>query len=373
MPAARLLAPLLAFLVLVAGPAAASGLDAQLRLVEQIRGVTFTRPVVQKTIHRDALAPWLREQLHRDLPLPVEEYFDILRSLHLLDASPDALDQLISLYEAQILAFYDPREKIYYSVDPLPPGFGAIPGLDAAIVVHELTHALQDQRFGAGERLEKLRGNWDAQLAYHAVVEGEATLVMLGALAAGLGASLDDLLANGDLLSGASSLTALAGGSIDAPRYFVESMTFPYAAGLRFVAEIYRKGGWEAVDALHARPPRTTEEVLHPELYGTNPPAQGKFAAASGAITTSLGEFHWRYLLGEEAAAGWAADTVTVKRKGGRSTVEIATRWDSTDDAREFATALRALLAERGVKASVSAGGVEVKASYAVAAPAAAD
>ena len=64
--------------------------------------------------------------------------------------------------------------------------------LDAGINVHELTHALQDQHFHIGERDLALRDDTDANLAYHAVIEGEASLVgqLLGLLVIFIGSAL---------------------------------------------------------------------------------------------------------------------------------------------------------------------------------------
>ena len=48
-------------------------------------------------------------------------------------------------------------------------------------VVHELTHALQDQTFGLESRMKGLRAasNEDVENAFRFLVEGEATYVMM--------------------------------------------------------------------------------------------------------------------------------------------------------------------------------------------------
>jgi hypothetical protein len=42
---------------------------------------------------------------------------------------------------------------------------------------------------------------------------------------------------------------------------------FPYRDGLAFVVDLYRAGGFALVDQAYARPPQTTEHILHPEKY----------------------------------------------------------------------------------------------------------
>src|SRR6185295_17861661 len=51
-----------------------------------------------------------------------------------------------------------------------------------------------------------------------------------------------------------------------------EAMIFPYRAGFTFVAALRRRQPWSAVDAAFARPPRSTEQVLHPERYLADDP-----------------------------------------------------------------------------------------------------
>src|SRR5205085_6086849 len=47
-----------------------------------------------------------------------------------------------------------------------------------------------------------------------------------------------------------------------------ESATyFPYEEGVAFAALLYQNGGWDAVDAAFKNPPRSTEQVLHPDRY----------------------------------------------------------------------------------------------------------
>ena len=50
----------------------------------------------------------------------------------------------------------------------------------------------------------------------------------------------------------------------DIPALIRESVVFQYVAGVNFVSWAYKNAGWEGVNALLARPPRSTEQILHP-------------------------------------------------------------------------------------------------------------
>lgn len=315
--------------------------------VERIRGLKFERPVVRKSIARSELRGFLQNQMDADLPYQAEQYVQILRALHLLDDVEKPMDRLFELYEAQALAFYDPRTHVYYSMDA--PAGAEDTGLPAeAVEVHELAHALQDQRFGIGPKMEAVRFNWDAAMAYQALLEGEATLVMMASLFEGMGLKFDDVIKEDSFLQ---VLTQAAGQNVGIPEgtppYFVESMTFPYIDGLKFVLSVYRDGGWEAVDRLHKEPPRSTQEILNPELFRSGDrPAIASGSAGTGEsgplLVTTLGVFHWRFLLGVEAGSGWESDRVEVL-KGSEDALTVLGEsvWKTEADASEFAAALR--------------------------------
>jgi hypothetical protein len=332
----------------------------QIATVERIRGLKFARSVEQKTIARADLRTFIAAQLEKELPVKPDEYLRVMDALELIETKPDTLDKLLALYEAQVLAFYDPSTHIYYSLDKAPESAGDFTEiLNRAVEIHELTHALQDQRFNAGERLESLRGNSDAQMAYQAVIEGEAMLVMTAAFIEPLGQTLDALVKNEQMLVTMASMADMTAGIPDGvPPYFVESMKFPYLEGMQLVIAAYRRAGWAGVDELHKNPPASTEQVFHPDLFldkskvMTVVPLES--ADRSPLVKEKMGEFSWRFLLGDEAASGWGADTVQVVDKGeGRLAVFVDSSWDTEADAREFLDAYAAFLKTRSIEAEI--------------------
>jgi hypothetical protein len=148
-------------------------------------------------------------------------------------------------------------------------------------------------------------------------------------------------------------------------------LKFPYLEGLKFVVEAYKRGGWKELDKVHANPPRSTREILYPEEYFARtfkpepfkpePFHVGTSASPSSIAVEHLGEFHWRFLVGADAARGWVNDRVAVWRDG---RVEARTKWESPERATAFATAYGAFLEKRGVDATITRDGVNVVAAY---------
>ena len=355
----------------------AASLEPQLRQVEAIRGLKFTGDVKTAAIDRSELPKRLREQMELTSPYPLSEWTPVLRALQLVDSkSDDLVPDLIDLYQSQVLAYYDPFTRTYYSINQLPEAVAELAGsrelLEQGVVLHELTHALQDQHFEIGKKTAALRKDTDAAMAYHAVIEGEATLVMMAHMLTQAGASLDDLVKNEKMLTAlmtsAASDTTLKAGT--AP-YFAESLKFPYLQGLSFVVAAYKRGGWKAISAIHSDPPRSTREVLHPDDYFDR-----KFRAAKwvekplvpGAKVLALehlGEFHLAFIVGADNARGWLSDRVTIAQNAKKeTTVLVETTWETPGRATVFAEAYEKFLRGRGVAPRIRRDGANVRVAY---------
>ena len=357
---------------LLAGSASAATLADEMAAVEKIRGLRFTTRVNTVEIDRKDLPRHLRRQFEKSLPYSVQEWGEVLRALRLIDekeSDEKIVSSLLDLYQSQVLAYYDPPSKTFYTIRQLPEALQSLPlsgALDAGVHVHELTHALQDQHFEIGERDLALRDDTDANLAYHAVIEGEASLVMLAYMIEQSGASFDEMI-RGDLLAGALSAAAtqtLPGGG---PRYFTEVLKFPYLDGLKFVIEAYRRGGWKEFDRIYADPPRSTREILHPADYFEhrfNGPAfdnEPPLPVPHLLSVEHLGEFHWRLIAGN--AEGWKADRVTIAQNAFCETTVLAeTEWDTSAQAQRFYDAYTRTLDDIGYRARID--GRRVRVAY---------
>lgn len=374
MRVATLIFALAAVAAAMALPLAAAGPEEISRFtgeVETLRGLRFLRPVEHRMLERSELRGFLEEQIETELPVSVDAYMATLEALHLVDSAA-SIDAMLDLYDAQVLAFYDPVGHVYYSLDEPPADVFLPQAMTDAIVVHELTHALQDQRFEAGKKALDVRSSWDEALAYQSVLEGEALLVMIAHLGKSIGVTLDDLAGRQSVVDAVrGAVAAEMDASSDVPAYFVESLKFPYVQGLTFVYEAYLEGGWSAVDAIHRDPPRSTEELLNPAVYRNRIAAAGrsngqKLSKPSNRLfETTLGEFHWSFLLGSEAGRGWASDIVSVRHGESGATVLVDSSWDDEREAEEFEKAYREFLEGKSApNRAVSRTGERVKAAY---------
>jgi len=361
-------------LLLLASCAKASPLAPAMKAVEEIRGHRFTGEVRTVAIDRSELGKHLEQQMKQGTPYSLEDWGKILRALQLVDVEgSEIVPKLLALYESQVLAFYDPHTHTYYSIRQLPKFPAEMAKLadpkvlEETVMVHELMHALQDQRFGLSTKEKALLKDTDANIAYHAVLEGEAVLVMVAHMLGKSGIKIDEVIQDEAML-GMITSSAAAEQMVDpsTPPYFAQMLKFPYLEGMKFVIAAYRRGGWAELDKVHANPPRTTREILHPEEYFARTFKSEPFDASKpqDAIATEhLGEFHWRFLVGEDAARGWVNDRAVVFRDG---RVRIETKWESPERATAFASAYEAFLKKRGVTAAVTREGAVVKAAYAV-------
>jgi hypothetical protein len=363
-------------LVFLASGAPAASIDQSMRDVERIRGLKFLHPVRTVSIDRARLPSILHEQIEKSLPYSFDDYLLVLTSLRLVDPGAKNLEaSMIGLMEQQVLAFYDPLTHVYYAIAGMPAGLPAgasALGLDDAVAVHELTHAIQDQHFGISKFDAESRDDSDLALALHSLVEGEASLVMLAKMVEPMGQTLDSLTSNDSIVNAiAGAATMMANTSADTPRYFTESLAIPYTAGLRFVIEAYRRGGWERVNRIYEDPPRSMREVLHPDEYfsgrrTSNPfPLRPPVPVRHLLTVEHLGEWHWQFLLGAAAARGWTGDRVTVAQdEFCNPTVLVETRWETPEGARAFRKAYLAFLQKQHLSAEARLSGNEVNVAY---------
>ncbi len=248
------------------------------KLVEKVRGVPFRGPVASAVLPEKDLARVLEKKISEDLPVPFERYAASLAALGLVTPEAGLKQRMTRLYTRQVAGFYDPEEKKFFVVPErsdeaarAAAGFGlsADKLMEEALLTHELTHALQDQRLDLTRRMKALREDSDAMLALQAFLEGEATVVMMEALLTRLPPELREQTSTEALLA---SMAKLAVGGLEGaegvPEYFVKELLFPYTEGTAWIEKRRGAGGWAAVDEVYGRLPRTTAEILDPSRYG---------------------------------------------------------------------------------------------------------
>ncbi|USZ67064.1 Hvo_1808 family surface protein [Halorussus salilacus] len=220
--------------------------------VEAVRCIEFEGSVPVSVISRDEL----RERQFFGEVTPELRTFDNAKfeAMFLVGEGTDAIEVQNQNAGGSVLGFYSPEADeivvVAESADDLRIG--------ELTLAHELVHAWQDRTHNlSGDHLSpRLRDDANAR---NGLVEGDA--------------SYTESLYEQRCSEEWECLDAPAGPSGDLANMGVYFLNFqPYSDGPRFVQFVRNVGGWDAVDALYEDPPESTEQVIHPEKYGTDSP-----------------------------------------------------------------------------------------------------
>ncbi|MGE0547279.1 MAG: hypothetical protein AB7O24_12520 [Kofleriaceae bacterium] len=331
--------------------------DQVAREVSKVRGLPLRKKIPYEVVDRDAL----RERL---LALASEDKTEAetmaeglaLARWGMIPLSIDYQALIIDLLTEQVAGYYDPATKKL----TISTSAGDDPVWAEMVLAHEIDHALQDQTFDLHKFEAIPDGEDDALLARRALVEGDGIALMLEIMLKRNGSPApwsNPMVA--DAIVKTMALPTGEGDGLDrAPLVIREAMVFPYRAGFSFIAALRRRQPWSAVDAAFARPPRSTEQIIHPERYfaGDHPvPIQIKPLASLRGFTqvhtTVWGELGFDLFLrshgldgarAAQAAAGWGGDRVIVlarldDQRPERAVAIARTEWDTEVDAIEAA------------------------------------
>jgi len=330
--------------------------DQQRRMVEEvkgqvsaIRGLTWKRDLPVRVVSRQELSRKITDLNAKEFAKTRDELAageTVLKLLQLIPRDVDYAKTVGGLLSGAVLGFYDDETRELYVGGE---GRATIDVATRSVLAHELTHALTDQvfDFGAATRALDDQNKSEESAAYAAVIEGDAELVrtMWEQKHLSAGERVEATRGSSD-----------EGGTYDkVPPYLVRSLRFPYEDGAAFVQSRFRAGGFAEVDNAYRRPPVSTEQILHPDLYvagqGWTPPALPDLAATTGCTKVdsgTLGEFDMGEVLARQlsaadarkAATGWNGDAYGVVRCG--AAVGFAQRWqtDAAGDAGRLADAL---------------------------------
>jgi hypothetical protein len=327
--------------------------DALLKETSALRELPALRPVNSRALSRAEIEQEILKAFKEQTTADEVRASELaMKTIGLVPADLDLADLQLKLLTEQIAGLYDPQTTEFYLaqwIDPL---------LQRPVIVHELTHALQDQHFNLRRLAEWPDGDSDAQLAALSLVEGDATLVMA-----------QYVLRNPE--AGAAYMQAMLTAPKmpvfeNAPRAIRDSLTFPFIQGMQFAAALHSRGGWKAVTAAYSPLPQSTEQILHLEKFDARePPVKVTIPDVTAVLGRGwrrlladvTGEMGYRIILGQfltdqreadRAAAGWGGDRFDVYERSGQAVVIQMTVWDSEADAGEFAAAYAKRTSARG-------------------------
>jgi len=363
-----------------------------LKETSDLRQLSIVRAVQSSTQSRTEIERAVVKNLDEDIsPADMHAAEVTLKKLGLAPQDFQYRALMTRLLTEQVAGYYEPKTRQFHLADWID-----IDG-QKPIMAHELTHALQDQHFDLRRFEHWPKGDSDAELAAHALIEGDATLAMV-------------LYVSSNPMRALTFFKSLGAKGVDtkeldqAPRVLRESLLFPYQEGLNWTRELYKQGGWKQVSEAFQTLPQSTEQVMHPEKYFAHeapvkvtlpditsllnsasrsdrrsvPPASadGSLSLQSTQVERATrvtwkrlaydvnGEWGTYLLLDQflkspteshRAAAGWAGDRYAVYESSTGQVIYVSvSAWDTENDAREFfeaygkRTELRYLQAQSG-------------------------
>lgn len=349
-------------------PSASADADvmAALREIEaqviEIRGLPAADIGPPEIITRAQLADELARIFEESYP-PEDRERDTLalRALGLLGPDDDVADLQLQLLGDQVLGFYDDVDRRMVIVSDA--GLNAEAKMTYA---HEYAHALQDAAFDFDTLETDAPGEDDRALARTALIEGDASVVMLAWAFEYL--SPDELLEIGT----GTTLPDMTG----IPSWMVAQLTFPYEDGLTWAGTLAGNPlvspDFGPIDAAFTDPPDSTEQIIHLSAWDARedpiPVAEIGLATALGegwsmVDATPIGEAFIGMILeyhglpratARAAGEGWGGDRASIA-SGPDGAFAVAWRlaWDTPADADEFASAYEQVAPTLGFSASV--------------------
>ncbi|HZQ56127.1 MAG TPA: hypothetical protein VFB14_28305 [Bryobacteraceae bacterium] len=338
------------------------------KTLSEISGLSQEHPVAYGRMSKKQLRQFLAKRIKRTLK-PDEIHADevALKMFGLVPQDFDLRKSTIDLLTEQAAAFYDyDAKKLFLLEDSSVEE-------ETTSLAHELSHALADQHFNLERFMDESPASDDENLAHTAVVEGQASWLMI---------AYDLKQAGQPPVPTPEMLKTVAGSDDDtsmgeypvlkgSPLYIQQSLLFPYTAGILFFDAVYKKMGNRAFSEVFIHPPLDSSQIMHPERYFAHQkplsPELPKLALKNqGKQLTdgTVGEFDhemllWQYL-GQAKATALAPHLrggnfkVIAAGKQHKPVLEYVSVWDSPEQATNFFAAYEQILHRKWKHCDVS-------------------
>lgn len=340
------------------------------KVVEKQRGLRFIHPVAVRFLaekdFKETITAELKD-LDKEQRAQIDQATGFLRALGLLRGDVDLFAAISTTNESGTLAYYSfDDQRITIRGTSLSPSA-------RATLVHELTHALQDQHFAVGERKKKLeqdskdKAGTTESTVYDAIVEGDAERVAT-LYKASLTAKQRKAVEAGQQDENSQGARELA----KIPKVILTMFSSPYVLGQSMVQAVATEGGNTAVDELFRDTPTHEASLFDPFQVLAGDLGATKVAVPEvrdGEKKLEAGEFGvltWYFMLAERLplldaltiADGWGGDAYVDFTRDDATCARIAYRGDTTRDTNEMLAGLRRWIAAApGAPATVTRAG----------------
>ncbi|WP_435145508.1 Hvo_1808 family surface protein [Halobaculum sp. P14] len=289
----------------------------------------------------------------------------VWEALFIVGESTGSESQISQTTGSSVAGFYSPTNDQITIITPSPDS----PTIDNATLIHELTHALQDQHYNLTRA--RYRGQTqDGELGINGVVEGEANYIeaKYSARCGGAWSCVKDAPSSG----------GGGGGGGGGPNLgILLTMLNPYSDGPVYVHDIVQRGGWSAFEKRFVNPPASSEQIIHLTDEKPRPisfedrarngwktfPKQGINGSETTGEASMFAMFWYQartaqadtvnpqvlfettkqydtYNYDAAPTDGWANDRLFPYQKGSGEDASYGyvwvTAWDTADDAEEF-------------------------------------
>ncbi len=255
------------------------------RYVEKERGLTYEQPVEVQVLDDAAFKARVLQEFDKDRA-SLERQGRLLQAGGLIPTDVDAVEAQRQLLGEGVLGFYDPVTKAL-----VVRGTGDTPFL-REIMVHELTHALDDQHFDL-DRPELSDRKDGSDWGFLALTEGNARRIEYAYV---------DQMSEADRQQLQQEQLQLSMGQLGSvastPLVLPQLLMAPYDYGNPFVQHLLDAGGQARLDAAFTNPPTSSEQIIDPARFDAGdapkavpaPPADGTVVdeGVLGALMTSF-------------------------------------------------------------------------------------
>lgn len=318
-------------------------LEDSLLNLQKIRQEKPSFKISIEEIDKNTLEKYVNEALEDTYGNDLVNFEKILHFFNILKEEESYKERAISIYKEQAAAFYNPKDRSLKVMEGLDENDFFLQNA----LIHELMHALQDEKLKIYKEMLKRKGNYDSLMAFQSFLEGEAIIVTF--------LSIGDLLIDDEevfstLKDSVNLVTEKFEELIPVENDFLfYEILLPYKAGSSFVLNNMKDGKWSGVEKIYKFLPCSMEEIFHFDK-SCKPPKDFskiskkiKFKNTKRVFSSTFGEsfiyfIFSKYFSKEDAkikAEGWDGDQILLFEKDGRNFILWLFHWDSEKDLNE--------------------------------------